>query len=65
MKVPPTCTHNKPVMLKPPLPLEKVKIPQFKKHQVQMFKCRIDPTEDKSTQYNIAVPFFDTGTPEE
>ena len=65
MKVAPQRTFNKSAMIKPPLPLEKVKSPRYEKHQVQTFKCRVDPTDDKSSQYEIAVPFFDAGTPEE
>ena len=65
MKVAPQRTFNRSAMIKPPLPLEKVKSPRYEKHQVQTFKCRVDPTDDKSSQYEIAVPFFDSGTPEE
>ena len=65
MKVVPQRTFNRSAMIKPPLPLEKVKSPRYEKHQVQTFKCRVDPTDDKSSQYEIAVPFFDSGTPEE
>jgi len=65
MKVAPQRTYNKSAMINPPLPLEKVKSPRYEKHQVQTFKCRVDPTDLNSSQYEIAVPFFDAGTPEE
>ena len=65
MKVAPQRTYNRSAMINPPLPLEREKSPRYEKHQVQTFKCRVDPTDDKSLQYDIAVPFFDEGTPEE
>ena len=50
MKVAPTRTYKKAAMLKPPLPLEKVKSPRYEKHQVQTFKCRVDPADNKLAQ---------------
>ena len=56
---------NRPTVIQPPVPLERMATPKFGKDQVQTFKCRNDPAEPSSAQYDITVPFFSTGTPEE
>lgn len=65
MKVAPQHTFNKLAIIKMPLPLEKVKSPRYKKHQVQTFKCCVNPMDNTLSQYKIVVPFFDAGTQEE
>ena len=49
----------------PPIPLDKPEPKPLKKGEYQTYKLRSNPTEDHSPTYELAVPYFGTGTPEE
>ena len=65
MKVHTPQTFNRQTAIKPPIGLERPPTPRFNKDQIQTFKCKNEPTNRDSAQYEIAVPYFSTGTPEE
>ena len=65
MKLSVPCSFNIPMPVTPPIGLKRPHSPKFNKDQVQTFKCRSDPTYKDSSAYNIAVPYFNDGSPEE
>ena len=58
-------TFNRTMSVMPPIELKRPHAPKFNKDQVQTFKCRVDPTKSESSPYDISVPYFSDGTPEE
>ena len=58
-------TFNRAMSVTPPIDLKRPSIQKFSKDQVQTFKCRVDATNLNSNLYDIAVPYFSDGTPEE
>ena len=65
MKLATPRSFNRPAAVKPPIELERPVNPNYTKDQIQTFKCKTDPSDSSSSQYDIAVPYFDTGTPEQ
>ena len=49
----------------PPIPLERVENPPLEKGEYLTYKLRNNPTDDSSPLYELSVPFFGTGTPEQ
>ena len=49
----------------PPIPLERPVKKSLKKDEYLTFKLRSTPSNDNSSVYEITVPFFRSGTPEE
>ena len=43
-----TRMFNRPNVIEPPVPLERMATPKFRKDQVQTFKCRNNPTDNTS-----------------
>ena len=58
-------TFNRTMSVMPPIELKRPHAPKFNKDQVQTFKCRVDPTKPDSSPYDISVPYFSAGLPEE
>jgi len=53
-------------LIRPPaIPLERTEEKQYEKHQTVSFKLRTSPTDENSSEYSIALPYFNTGTPEQ
>lgn len=51
--------------IKPPIDLERRPNPKYNKDQILIFKCKNNPTDTNRAAYEIAVPYFETGTPED
>ena len=49
----------------PIIPLERPEEKQLRKDQYLTFKLRSVPTEESSTTYDLSIPFFGNGSPEE
>lgn len=49
----------------PPIPYERPEKKELKKSEYVMMKLRSDPAEVESQTYELAVPYFRSGTPEE
>jgi hypothetical protein len=49
----------------PIIPLERPEEKQLRKDQYLTFKLRSVPTDEASTTYDLSVPFFSNGSPEE
>ena len=49
----------------PPIPFEHPTVKELSKSQYQTYKLRNVPKDDNSPTYELAVPYFSTGTPEE
>ena len=65
MKVVPPRHYNKKTLVVPPIPLEREETKKVSKAKVQTFKCRTDPSNKDSPAYEVCVPYFSDGTPEE
>ena len=48
-----------------PIPFEHLAVKELLKSQYQTYKLRNVPKDDNSPTYELAVPYFSTGTPEE
>ena len=51
--------------VQPVIPLERPKTRDFKKNEVLTFKLRSNPKDENSLTYDLSIPFFREGTPEE
>ena len=49
----------------PPIPLERPEIRELEKGEYQSYKLRNDPTNENSPTYELSIPYFATGSPEE
>ena len=49
----------------PPIPFEKPEPKTLEKGQYQSFKCKNDPNKADSMTYQVDIPIFSSGTPEE
>jgi hypothetical protein len=49
----------------PPIPLDRPNVKELKKHESLTMKLRSDPADDNSQTYDLTIPFFRTGKPEE
>ena len=49
----------------PPIPLERPEIRKLEKGEYQSYKLRNDPTNKNSPTYELSIPYFATGSPEE
>ena len=65
MKIATPRSFNKPTAIQPLIGLDRPSNPKYSKDQIQTFKCKVDPSDPTSAQYDIAVPYFDTGSPEQ
>ena len=65
MKITPPRHYNHKSLVVPPIPIEREEPKQLRKEKVQTFKCRTKPTEKDSPAYEVSVPYFSDGTPEE
>ena len=54
-----------PRKFKAVIPLERPTQPELKKGDYHTFKLRVSPDEDNSAIYELSIPKFSTGTPEE
>jgi hypothetical protein len=59
-----TSTTNK-ARFPPPIPLEHAERKPLEKGEYLSYKLRNVPGDDSSPVYELAVPFFDTGTCED
>ena len=64
MKIAPGKTNSKRILV-PPIPLERPEKKKLDKSDYATFKLRNDPAEANSTQYEIAIKYFQSGGPEE
>merc|ERR1712127_1028673 len=51
--------------LVPPIPLERSENKQPNKGEFLTMKCRSQPAEANSPSYDVTIPYFGSGTPEE
>ena len=51
-----------PKHIKPPIPLQKPEKRTFEKGEYHNYKLRTNPTVVSSPTYELAVPYFSTGT---
>ena len=49
----------------PIIGLERPEKPTLTKGEYVVLKCRTDPTDDSSSTYDLPIPYYSTGTPEE
>lgn len=57
--------HGGKRFVPPIIPLERPEEKQLRKDQYLTFKLRSVPTDEASTTYDLSVPFFSNGSPEE
>ena len=55
---------NKRILV-PPIPLERPEKKKLDKSDYASFKLRNNPAEADSTQYEVTIKYFQTGSPEE
>ena len=65
MKVTPPRHYNRKSLVVPPIPIEREEPKSLRKEKVQTFKCRTDPNDKDSASYEVYVPYFSDGSPEE
>ena len=65
MKVSPPRYYNRKALVVPPISIEKSVPKSLSKDKYQSYKCRNDPTDRDSPTYEITVPYFSDGSPEE
>lgn len=51
--------------LAPPITLERPEKEHLEKGMYMEFKCKTNPTAHDSATYNLPIPYFRTGKPEE
>jgi hypothetical protein len=52
-------------VLQAPIPLKRPDVKELQKNEYQTFKLRQNPGDSDSPTYELTVPLFQTGTPEE
>ena len=65
MKITPPRHYNHKSLVVPPIPIEREEQKTLRKEKVQTFKCRTDPSNRDSPAYEVYVPYFSDGTPEQ
>ena len=65
MKITPSRHYNRKSLVVSPIPIEREEPKPVRKEKVQTFKCRTDPSDKDSPAYEVYVPYFSDGTPEE
>ena len=65
MKISPTGTPNSKRFIKPVIPLERPGKSELKRTDMLQFKLRSVPTDPDSITYELSIPYFGEGTPEE
>lgn len=61
----PKTAASKRSFREPPISLDRVVMPTLKKTEYMTLKCRSDPTDADSEQYELSIRYFRTGKPEE
>ena len=65
MKVKYTTRNEDSIRIVPPIPFERPEPKTLVKGEYHAYKLRTNPTDNTSPTYELSVPFFSTGTPEE
>ena len=58
-------SNSQKSLTKPPIPFEKPEAKALEKGQFHSYKCKNDPSDKDSMTYQVDIPFFSSGTPEE